>query len=810
MAFGNYAGPGPSYFRAYIEWRVTDYGEDSAYVQYKYSINVDSGNFYGTSVSRSWGGNVSLNGPGWYGDSGWMNHGWVSYGSGVSKSCSAQYTSYNGAFHKSSCSDTFRPSAPTWTPKPATNVANTRNSSTQNTVTWARNTTSARPYAGQYVDRQVDGGEWVLLADAAGGATSYVDKTTRPNHAYRYRICPHNAAGNATHAYSGTTANPPTAPAAPASATNTRNSDNRNTVAWKNNATGEAPYSSVKIERSANGGGWAEVASVGGSVTSYVDASTAANNYYAYRVRAYNSTGYSPYATTGTTYNTPEAPGKPAGSRTGDTSVNLAIPNAARTATSTEVQRSTDNAAWVTIATTSGKATAYADNPGGGTFYYRARNIRGSLVSAWSPSSSAVVTICAPAAPTITAPISGAVVPSSQPNVTFGWKHNPIDGSAQTAAQVQYSTDGGATWATVAATTAGSATVPNSFAVNSTVTFRARTKGVHADWSPWSGNRVFSIRQAPSVAFNSPADGFVIEDVPVAVSIQYIDVSGSLASATLTVQDRASGQTVYARELGKTLSFGISRDEFVPVDGVRYRMFATARSTTGLQTTATRDVTVAFALPTRTSLRIETDADTGYASLECIVNNNDVGTNVDSVSVYRVVGDATVLLASDMVDGSTLVDKYAPLNCAVTYRTVAFAKSGASRSTDHTGSIRTPYAFFYWGADNIARAMFDPEESIRLSRPSKTRQYYVGRSFPVSYDGGSVADERSFAGALKEQVEADMFERLVYDGGRCVYKAIGGSVFHADVEVSLTPSHTLPNRYGTVAVDITRIDGGEL
>ena len=54
--------------------------------------------------------------------------------------------------------------------------------------------------------------------------------------------------------------------------------------------------------------------------------------------------------------------------------------NPALTATAAEVQRSSDAATWATIRTiTSANVTSFDDTPGGGTFYYRVRNTRGSL-----------------------------------------------------------------------------------------------------------------------------------------------------------------------------------------------------------------------------------------------------------------------------------------------------------------------------------------------------------------------------------------------------------------------------------------------
>lgn len=808
MAWGNQQNLiyGSGYYNTYIEFRVTQQSEDSAYVQYKYSTYV-SGNYNGTVMHRSWGGDYRVYSTGWYGDSGWLNHGWVAYGASISKSCSAWYTGNSGHFYKSTCNASFSPSAPTWQPRAVTNARVTRNGQTQNTVTWSNNKTAARPYSGIYVDRQVDGGGWALLADVGGNSTSYVDRTTRPNHTYRYRVIPHNGAGNAaSHCYTDTTRNPPTVPSAPSSAANTRKSDTTNTVTWKNNTSGEAPYSQVRIERSIDGGAFAQIASVGGSVTTYTDSNCSSNHSYRYRVRAYNESGYSGYSTTGTTYNTPSAPGKPTGSRTGDTSVTLTIPNPALTATATEIQRSRDGSSWTTIATTSGKATSYGDNPGGGTFYYRARNKRGSLVSAWSPTSEAVVTICAPAAPTLASPTSGQVVRIAEREVVFTWRHNPIDGSAQSAAQLQYSTDA-KTWQTVNVTTAQSVSVPNSFGLNSTVYWRVRTKGVHADYGPWSGNSSFYVRQPPQLSFASP--GTTVENVPVPVDIQYIDASGSLAAMSLVVSDRDGGGTLYEVDMGKSTSVEITKEQWMPVDGGRYRLTATARSTSGLQTVQTLNFVVSFDLPKRASLQVEADIERGYAEIKCIVDQNGDGQEVVGLSVWRVTGDGEKLLGTDLSDGATIVDRNAPLNIEYSYRVAAYALSGASRSETHPGSIKTPYCFFYFGSGGIARGQFDPKEPRSIKRANRTLVRYIGRKYPVLYDAGGLDDTRTMSAHVIGAEEIEAFDDLM-EHGRCVFKSISGFVFHAAVDVDIEPVLELPGSHAEVSVSITRVEGEEL
>lgn len=806
MAWGNEVWvSSTTAWNTYIEWRVTEYSEYSAYVQVKYSSYVKCGNLNGTVMNRSWGGQYRLYGEGWYGDSGWMDVGWVSYGSSVYRECSAWYTGYSGTFYKSACGSSFGPSAPVWQPKAVTNANAVRNSQTQNTITWTNNVTTARPYYGIYVDRQVDGGSWALLADVSGSTTKYVDTTTRPNHTYRYRVIPHNSNSNASsHCYTSTLTNPPTAPSAPTSASNTRNSDTKNTVSWKNTVTDEAPYTAIKVERSIDGAAFAQIASLGSSATSYVDSTCSANHYYSYRVRGMNASGYSGYATTGTTYNTPSAPSKPVGQRTGDTSVTLTIPNSALTATATEVQRSADKTTWTTIATTTGKATSYGDNPGGGTFYYRARNTRGSLASAWSDSSEAVVTICAPAAPTLLSPTSGQVLKVSDSQIAFTWQHNPIDGSAQTAAQLQYSTDA-STWTTVQLEGEQAAAVANSFALNATVYWRVRTKGVHADYGPWSGNRAFYVRQPPQLAFTSP--DATVRNVPISVAIKYVDASGVLADMNLQVTDR-TGAVLFERAMGTSVTTEIAKEEWMPDDGGEYRLVATARSTSGLQTVQAYDFEVSFELPKRASLQVESDIERGYAELKCIVDEAGEGQAVVGMTVWRVANGVETVLGTDLMDGATIVDKYAPLNREYSYRVVAYALSGAARSTVHPGSIKTPYSFFYYG-DSMARGMFEPTESRSLKRSGRTLKRYIGRTLPVLYDSGGIEDTRTWTAHVIGEEEVAAFDELMQQP-RCIFKSVAGDVFHAAVDVDIDPVLTLPNSHAEVSVAIQHVDGDQL
>lgn len=599
------------------------------------------------------------------------------------------------------------------------------------------------------------------------------------------------------------------APNAPSGLASVRESDSKNVLSWTGPSTSTTkPVSAILVERQVDGGSWSQVASLAASSTGYNDTSTSADHSYAYRVRAQNVAGYSGYATSGTTYNTPAAPTKVEASRLAETTVALAIANPANTATALELQRSTDAASWADVATIDGTVTEATDEPGGGTFYYRARNTRGELASDWSPASNAVVTITPPNAPTLKAPPSGAVVRKAQSSIEFQWAHNPIDGSAQTAAELRLSTDGGATWETVAVEGDGASyAVSNAFAVNSTVTWGARTKGAHEDFGPWSGNRVFYVRQEPSVAFSEPADGFIVENTPIEVSLQYDDPSGELAGAVLTVTDGA--KAVYTRNMGTSTEAVILASEWLPENGMMYTLEVSMRSTSTLSASAVRAVSVDFVLPKPADVSVENDVETGYANLVVYVGEGEGLEEPASVAVWREHGGKRVLLADGLQAGSAVVDRYAPINSDYRYIVTSFADSGAANSTAVPARIDSQWFYFLFGGE-VAKGRINPSGSRKVTRPNRRQVHFAGRALPVSFDDGSVSEERSVSMLLRSKAEADAFERMVWEHGRCVYKSGDGDVMHADVDVSDKQEWMQPTYYGSVSVSLTRIDGRDL
>ena len=664
---------------------------------------------------------------------------------------------------------------------------------------------------------------WKEVCSTSG--TTTVSKTSAARNVsvtVKTRVQPVNDYGSVTSDYVSATAYVSIkaityyAPNAPTKVANTRNSDTKNTVSWTAPTTSTTkPVSSIKVERSVDGGSWSQVASVGGTTTSYSDTSTSADHSYAYRVRSYNSAGYSSYATSGTTYNTPSAPASITASRLAETKVGLTIANAARTATALELQRSSDQSVWENVATITGSpVTATEDEPGGGTFWYRARNTRDALISAWSPVSNAVVTICAPNAPALIAPVSGVTLSMATLALVFTWKHNPIDGSAQTYAELRYRASSGEAvgiedepWSTIVIDgKAESVSVENDFEVNSTITWSVRTKGAHEDFGPWSSNRVFYLRQEPSVSFSAPADGFVIENTPIRVQLQYDDASGSLANATLVVSDGVS--TVYSLDMGTTTEAVIYADDWLPENGLTYTLSVSVRSSSTLTASAIREVSVDFILPQPAKLELKPDEETGYMSAYIGIEANEGMAEISSVSVYRITEEGRILLGSGLEVGTSISDRFAPLNTDYFYEAVSFADSGAVNIASFIARIDSSWAYLYF-SNGMARGMWNPQTTHDIE-PSYKLVHYAGRKYPVGYMRDNLAESHTVQVTLIGRDEARAFRKMATVCEPVVAKTWDGLVFHAIPTLKFAPVSGTSAYWGEVSVNLDRIDGAAL
>ena len=518
------------------------------------------------------------------------------------------------------------------------------------------------------------------------------------------------------------------APADPSAATATRNSDTSATVSWTPGAGYATTYAQVIVERSTDGGAYAQIGYTAGTATSYTDLTVQPNHAYTYRVRAYNAGNgeqYSNYATTLTIYNTPAAPVGVSGARTGGgTDVLLTVDNSGTlTATGFEVERSTDQSTWAAVTPASSTGTPVETitlASQGGAYYYRVRNTRSALKSAWAMSG-LVITITPPAAPTLASPASGQTIGAtgSTKSVTMEFQHNPLDGSAQTAAQVRYKKSTAGTWTTQTLTTQTSytATLDEGY----TYVWQARTKGADASYGAWSGTQTFNVYKVPSASISSPS-GTVI-GMPISYQVDYLDTRGTFAAGTISIS--IGGTTLYSEPLPATattmgtsspITGTITVDEFLPSSGNTYTLAVSVRSSDTLTATASISMPVSMGEPYHGTLDIANDPDTGYVSLTVGWDSATGAVSADYATLYRVTEWGRVLLGDNLADGAGIVDMYAPLNTDYYYEVVTHATSTAVFTVQFPNNLRTTRWFAYWSG-NIAWAKWNPSGSYSLTRP---------------------------------------------------------------------------------------------
>lgn len=595
------------------------------------------------------------------------------------------------------------------------------------------------------------------------------------------------------------------------SLTATRNSDTKVTVKWTLGAGASITYLQIYVERRTNGVGWSVIATLQKTATSYIDTTTSANNSYEYRVIATGvDGGNSGYVTSGVVYMTPAAPPSVSGVQSG-ANVVLTVGNditSVRNATGFDVQeRSSGSSTWVasTVISSSGTPVQSITVAGtGGDTYYRVRNTRGTLASAWKESS-VVSVIVPPNAPTLVYPSSGGVIGanSSSQSVTLEWLHNSRDGSTQTAANIRYKKSTASSWTTTTATTAQSKTI--TLDVGYVYVWQVQTKGAANTYSDWSNTQTFAVFAPPAVSVTSPSS--TITNTPIYYEISFSDPNGVFASGTMSVY--VNGVVKHSEPIDSTLSGTITAEEFLPSSGDTLTFSADVTSSTTLGTVSGMTVGVSMGEPNHGTLTIENDPDTGYSILTVGWDESTGATAAVSASLYRIANGETVLLGSGLLQGSGIVDKYAPLNKAYTYQVVTFANSGAFYAKEFANTITTDRWFAIWdGGEKSAWAEWNPKGSYKLTRPQKKRVHYVGREYPVSYDGTALDETHSITFTVVDMDSwSNGFIDLMHDGGRGVYKSVDGKVFWADFEITNTPNYTSITRIGTVSIDIVRIEG---
>lgn len=211
-------------------------------------------------------------------------------------------------------------------------------------------------------------------------------------------------------------------------------------LAWTDGSDSELGF---EVERRTDAGTWTLLATLAANATGYSDAGLSEGVSYGYRVRSYNTAGYSTYTPEVTSPLLPKAPTGLGASAVSAAQIDLAWTDNSAGETDYRVERKTGtNGTWGEIATLAANATTYADTSlaGPDTYFYRVRAANAAGYSSYS--NQAFTTLTVPNAPDN---LTAKVLSPSQ--ILLLWE----DGSDnETEVQIERKTGAGGTWDLIA------------------------------------------------------------------------------------------------------------------------------------------------------------------------------------------------------------------------------------------------------------------------------------------------------------------------------------------------------------------------
>lgn len=300
-------------------------------------------------------------------------------------------------------------------------------------LSWVRTCTNE---AGLKVERVCNGSVWTAVATLPCGSASYVDGSIMCATDYAYRVRAFNSAGVSEASNEAAVVTPPEAPPAPANLNVTLVAATRAALAW------DAPTVSVTsygIEVSVNLDAWVGLGTLPGDSVGCELNDLNPGTTYAFRVKASNAAGDSPYSDE-VSLTTPEPP--PAvptdlvASVTGATEISLTWWDVAGNETSYRIERSQDLVNWSELAVLPPDTTGYIDAglSAGSTYHYRVQACSDSGCSVFSAVASAATPPVPPAAPGLLRATATAGL-----QIALTWRDNSDN---ETAFAIERSLDG--------------------------------------------------------------------------------------------------------------------------------------------------------------------------------------------------------------------------------------------------------------------------------------------------------------------------------------------------------------------------------
>ena len=540
-------------------------------------------------------------------------------------------------------------------------------------------------------------------------------------------------------------------PAAPSAFNFARVSDTRHDATWSATSTSTAPIDSFEIGRYRKGSGTTDypiIATVSGSARAWSDTSTIANDVYDWRIRSVNAAGVSAWTyPPNDVWTTPAAATNVQLVKSG-TDVTVSWTINARDATHQDLRIKSSSDGGLTW-------SAYSWIPGHTAFgpTINSRVVSGlsgaqihkiGVVSAvttpttlygYSADSAALQLLTPPLAPLILGP-SGVI--STQQAAVFLWDHQPVDSTAQTAAEVRHQPAGGS-WTTASVATAETFTRAAGYFSPGVIEYQVRTKGQHATYGPWSSTYSFTVAAPPAVTINTPAGGAAISSNRLTLGISFSDPQG--AAMTGWTADLYQGATLLESRSGIGSTSSIAFNTLL-ADSTAISANVRATSGTGLTSAiATWSGTTDFLEPPAPSITGVWSEEDGVTTLAI---NNPMGngtttSNPVSARIERTIdeGETWQIVADGLPINAGLGDDQVSLNTNAWYRVFSISAQGTETASSVI-QVLTDTKKVVWlnSLDGQTRVKLYYNLSVSWSEPNDVVfEDYFGDKYPTEHIG---------------------------------------------------------------------------
>ena len=492
----------------------------------------------------------------------------------------------------------------------------------------------------------------------------------------------------------------------------------------------------------------------------------------------------------------------------------------------------------------------------GKRWFFRVRAVSDGTNSKWTDPPVSVVVGTVPIAPTTW---SSTVTAQVGEEVTLYWVHNSEDGSTETTANLSI-TIGGSTTITAVKNTNGDATSfykvsTSGYTEGTTITWKVQTKGVLADYSPWSAERNITVYAPPTVSLALKDSS----DTQISTMVSYpLKITGEAgpntqtpvgyhlsivsADAYLTTDDMGNykminaGDEVFSKYYNtnnSSFSESLSANDVNLDNGHSYTAILTVAMNSGLTGSSEATFNTSWSetlfIP-NAEIAIDRLNMSAYIKPYCKDDTNTLLPNY-KLSVYRREYDGTfteIITGLNNVDKSFVTDPHPSLDYA-RYRIVAMnEETGAITYYDAPG--------VYFGITSIIMQWdeqwrdFDLNAEGIPAEPTHTGSMlflnynidvaddyeidsslvkYIGRDYPVSYYGTQKGMTSTWDVEIPKTDKDTLYaiRRLAIWMGNVYVREPSGTGYWARVSVSYNTRHrelTIP-----VSFRITRVEGGK-